>query len=64
MGELLKHVAAEARTEELKIQMCKVGSAFVTHREVSAQETVYRILLLPMKQLSRSVVFVEYQLKT
>ena len=59
MGELLKHVAAEARTEELKMQMRKVGSVFLTHREVSAQEAVYRILSLPMKQLSRSVVFVD-----
>ena len=59
MGELLKQVAAETRTEELKVQMHKVGSAFLTHREVSAQESVYRILSLPMKQLSRSVVFVD-----
>ncbi len=59
MGELLKNVAAEARTEELKIQMRKVGSAFLTHRKVSAQEAVYRILSLPMKRLSRSVVFVD-----
>ena len=59
MGELLKNVAAEARTEDLKTQMKKVGSAFLTHREVSAQEAVYRLLSLPMKQLSRSVVFVD-----
>ena len=59
MGELLKRVAAEARTDELKVQMRKVGSAFLTHREVSAQEAAYRILSLPMKQLSRSVVFVD-----
>ena len=59
MGELLKHVAAEARTDELKTQLRKVGSAFLTHREVSAQEAVYRILSLPMKHLSRSVVFVQ-----
>ena len=59
MGELLKCVVSEARTEELKCQMRKVGSAFLTHREVSAQEAVYRILSLPMKQLSRSVVFVD-----
>ena len=39
--------------------MRKVGSAFLTHREVSAQEAVYRILSLPMKRLSRSVVFVD-----
>ena len=59
MGELLKRVAAEARTDELKCQLRKVGSAFLTHREVSAQEAVYRILSLAMKQLSRSVVFVD-----
>ena len=59
MGELLKRVAAEARTDELKKQLRKVGSAFLTHREVSTQEAVYRILSLPMKQLSRSVVFVD-----
>ncbi len=41
------------------MQMCRVGSAFLTHREVSAQEAMYRILSLPMKQLSRSVVFVD-----
>ena len=55
MGELLKRVAAEARTDELKVQLRKVGSAFLTHREVSAQEAVYRLLSLPMKQLSRTV---------
>ena len=63
MGELLKQVAAEARTDELKTQLRKVGSAFLTHREVSAQEAVYRLLPLPMKQLSRSVVFVDTNLK-
>ena len=59
MGELLKRVASEARTDELKSQLRKVGSAFLTHREVSAQEAVYRVLSIPMKQLSRSVVFVD-----
>ena len=32
MGELLKQVAAEARTDELKTQLRKVGSAFLTQR--------------------------------
>ena len=58
MGELLKRVAAEARTDELKTQLRKVGSAFLTHRELSAQEAAYRLLPIPMKQLSRFVVFV------
>ena len=58
MGALLKRVANEANADDLKAQMKKVGSAFSTHREVSAQEAAYRILSLPMKQLSRTVVFV------
>ena len=44
MGEILKRVTAEARTDELRTQLRKVGSAFLTHREVNAQEAVYRIL--------------------
>ena len=63
MGELLKHVSNEVRTEALTTQLCKVGAAFLTHREVSAQEAVYRMLSLPMKQLSRSVVFVNTNTK-
>ena len=39
--------------------MRKVGSAFLTRQEVSARDAVYRLLSLPMKQLSRSVVFVD-----
>ena len=63
MGDLLKRVACESRTDELKTQLRKVGAAFLTHREVSAQEAAYRILSLPMKQLSRSVVFVDTNTK-
>ena len=59
MGELLKTVINENRSDELKSQLRKVGSAFLTHREVSAQEAVYRILSIPMKQLSRTVLYVD-----
>ena len=59
MGELLKRVANESRTEDLETQLKKVGSAFLTHREVSAQEAAYRILPLPMKKMSRTVLFVD-----
>jgi len=41
----------------LNVQLQKVGAVFLTHREVSAQEAAYRILSMPMKQLSRQVVF-------
>ena len=33
MGVLLKRVVSEARTEELKSQMRKVGATFLTHRK-------------------------------
>jgi len=56
MGEILMCVASEVRTQELRAQIRKVGSAFLSHREVSVQETV---LSLPVKQLSRAVVFVD-----
>ena len=59
MGEILKHVASEVRTQEVKAQIRKVGSAFLSHREVSVQETMYGVLSLPMKQLSRAVVLVD-----
>ena len=59
IGELLKRVASEVRSEELTTQLRIVGAAFLNHREVSAQEAVYRMLSVPMKQLRRSVVFVD-----
>ena len=63
MGVLLKQVAAEVRRDELRTQLRKIGSAFLDHREISAQEAVYRLLSLPMKQLSRAVVFVDTNIK-
>ena len=51
------------RTDELRTQLRKIGSAFVDHREVSAQEAVYRLLSLPMKRLSSAVVFVDTNTK-
>lgn len=58
MGELLKQVSKESRGDEIKTQLRRLGSTFLNHHEVSAQEAMYRILSLPLKQLSRKVVFV------
>jgi len=57
LGALLKEVAAEIRTEELRT-LEKDWWSILDHREVGAQEVVYRPLSLPMKQLSRAVVLV------
>ena len=63
MSELLKTVSNEVRTEDLATQLRRVGTAFLTHREVSAQEAVYRLLSMPLKHLSRSVIFVDTTVK-
>ena len=58
MGELLKHVSQECRGDDIRNQLRKLGSAFLNHREVSAQEAVYRILSLNLKKLSRKCIFI------
>ena len=58
MGEFLKQVSKECVGEQIRTQLRRLGSVFLNHREVSAQEAVYRILSLPLKQLSRKVVFI------
>ena len=57
MGELLKCVAVEARTDEWKSQLRKVGSAFLVRSEV------HKKLCIAIA-LSRSVVFVDNNPKT
>ena len=57
MSELLKQVGNESRTEDIPEQLRRCGSAFLHNREVSSQEAAYRLLSIPMKQLSPSIVF-------
>jgi hypothetical protein len=63
VGELLKQVSKECGSEDIRTQLRRLGSVFLNHREISAQETVYRILSLPLKQLSRKVIFVNTDAK-
>ena len=58
MGELLKQVSKECGSEDIRTQLRRLGSVFLNHYEVSAQEAAYRILSLPLKQLSRKIIFV------
>ncbi|XP_062571568.1 uncharacterized protein LOC134233602 [Saccostrea cucullata] len=60
MGMLLKQTKIEAEEGNLDAgdTMKKIGSAYLHHREVSAQEAVYRVCNLKMKECSRKVVFV------
>ena len=58
MGELLKQVAREMEQGNTRQQLNKLGSVFLTNHEVSAQEAVYRVLSMPLRRCSRSVVFI------
>lgn len=51
MGRLLKETAKESENNgDITHQLKKLGSVFLTHRDVSAQEAVYRALSLPLKK--------------
>ena len=58
MGELLKQTCREYKDDDIKTMLRRLGSVFLNHRELSAQEAAYRILSIPMKKLSRKVLFV------
>ena len=58
MGELLKQAAREMEQGNTRQQLNKLGSVFLTNREVSAQEAVYRVLSMPLQRCSRNVVFI------
>ena len=58
MGELLKQAAREMEQGNTRQQLNKLGSVFLTNREVSAQEAVYRVLSIPLRRCSRTVVFI------
>lgn len=53
-----KQVSKESNALEYREQLRRLGSVFLNHQEVSAPEADYRILSLPLKQLSRKVVFI------
>ena len=57
MGELLKQAAKEVHQGNTIQQLNKLGSVFLTNREVSAQEAVHRVLSMPLRRCSRSTIF-------
>ena len=58
MSELLKQAAKEANEGNTRQQLNKLGSVFLTNREVSAQEAVYRVLSIPLRRSTRTVIFI------
>lgn len=62
LGELLTAASRQAADMDLRSQLKKVGSKFLSSREVSAQEAAYRILSLPLKRSTRQVLYVPTEL--
>lgn len=60
MGMLLRQTKLEAEEGNFDARQTlkKIGSAYMHHTEVSAQEAVYRVCNLRMKECSRKVVFI------
>jgi len=58
MGEVLRSAKKEHSDKDIRSQIKKIGSVFLTHREVSAQEAVFRLLGLTMLSCSVKRVFV------
>ena len=58
LGDVLKAVSDSAQHLGPKTAMKSVAKKFLSHREVSAQEAVYRVLSLPLTKSSRQVIFI------
>ena len=58
MGEVLRSAKKKHSDKDIRTLMKKIGSVFLTHREVSAQEAVFRLLRLTMLFCSIKRVFV------
>ena len=58
LGDFLKNVSASSQHLGAKASMKAIAKKFLSHREVSAQEAVYRLMSLPLTKGSRDVVFI------
>ena len=58
MGTLLQAVAKESRDEEIKEQMKRCGKSFLNSRTITAQESAYRILGMPLYKSDSQIVWI------
>ncbi|XP_071963825.1 uncharacterized protein [Antedon mediterranea] len=60
MGLLLNHAASEIKegNEDARQSLRKLGNVYMNNREVSAQESIYRVCSLRLKECSRKVEFI------
>ena len=60
MSNLLYHAVKEGKecNSDIRKQVCSVGHKLFNHVEISAQEAVYFIVQMPLKQSSIDVIFI------
>lgn len=60
LGDLIKTAQKEARqnNEEAVQELRKLGNVYLTHREISVMEAVYRVCGLKLKHCSRDVIWI------
>ena len=63
MGEVLKNVAKECKSDPIEQQLKKIGKAFVGHCVVGAPEAAMRELSMWLMKKSRKVTFVNSNMK-
>ena len=63
MGEVLKSVAKECKSDPIEQQLKKIGKAFVGHHVVGAPEAAMRELSMWLMKRSRKVTFVNSNMK-
>ena len=64
MSELLHKACQEAKQGQtsVKQQLRLIGNKFLNNVEITAQQAVYQLLQMPLKQSSRQVVFINTSL--
>ena len=62
MSELMTRIKENFKEKSVQEQMKEMTKAFTGKREVSIQESIYRVLSLPLYQKSKKVVFISGEL--
>lgn len=58
LSDILRQASKDANDSNIQQQLQHLGNVFLNHREVTAQEAIYRALPLPLRRTSRTVIFV------
>ena len=58
LSDLLRHTSKQANDQNIRQQLRTLGNVFLNHREITAQEAIYRALPIPLRRTSRTIVYV------